>query len=57
MLFSEKHEELRDALARFVDSEINPYVNEWEEAEIGPWWIRTHASAAACARRAALRTP
>ncbi|CAG1019975.1 citronellyl-CoA dehydrogenase [Burkholderiaceae bacterium] len=36
MQFTHEHEELRRTLRRFIDSEINPHVDEWEEAEIFP---------------------
>jgi citronellyl-CoA dehydrogenase len=36
MIFTQEHEELRRSVRRFIDSEINPYVDEWEEAEIFP---------------------
>ncbi|MEM7300013.1 MAG: acyl-CoA dehydrogenase family protein [Pseudomonadota bacterium] len=36
MLFTPEHEELRKTVARFVDTEINPHVDEWEEAEQFP---------------------
>ena len=36
MLFSESHEQLRESIRRFIDKEINPYVDEWEEAEMFP---------------------
>jgi citronellyl-CoA dehydrogenase len=36
MQFTHEHEELRRTLRRFIDSEINPHVEEWEEAEIFP---------------------
>ena len=36
MQFTHEHEELRRTLKRFIDSEINPHVDEWEEAEIFP---------------------
>ena len=31
-----EHQQLRDTVARFVDQEINPYVEEWEAAKIFP---------------------
>ncbi|MBT6590260.1 MAG: acyl-CoA dehydrogenase [Rhodospirillaceae bacterium] len=31
MLFTEQHEELRNSVRRFVEAEINPYVDDWEE--------------------------
>ncbi|HIF17398.1 MAG TPA: acyl-CoA dehydrogenase [Cycloclasticus sp.] len=36
MLFSQDHEMLREATAKFVEREINPYVDEWEDAGIFP---------------------
>ncbi len=36
MLFTQEHEELRRSVRRFIDQEINPYVDEWEEAEAFP---------------------
>jgi len=36
MQFTEQHEELRRTVNRVVEREINPYVDEWEEAEIFP---------------------
>ncbi|MDP6257423.1 MAG: acyl-CoA dehydrogenase family protein [Alphaproteobacteria bacterium] len=36
MLFTEQHEELRNSVRRFVAAEINPYVDEWEEAGAFP---------------------
>jgi len=36
MHFTHEHEELRRNLRRFIDHEINPHVDEWEEAEIFP---------------------
>jgi citronellyl-CoA dehydrogenase len=36
MQFTQEHEELRRNLARFIDNEINPHVDAWEEAEIFP---------------------
>ena len=34
--FTEEHEMFRKTLRSFVDREINPHVDEWEEAEIYP---------------------
>jgi citronellyl-CoA dehydrogenase len=31
MYFNEDHQALRDTVARFVNKEINPYIDEWEE--------------------------
>lgn len=36
MLFTESHEQLRESIRGFIDKEINPYVDEWEEAEMFP---------------------
>ncbi len=36
MLFTEQHEELRRSVRRFVDREINPFVDEWEDAGMFP---------------------
>ena len=36
MQLTEQHEEIRRTVRKFVDAEINPYVDEWEEAEIFP---------------------
>ena len=36
MEFTHEHEELRRNLKRFIDNEINPHVDAWEEAEIFP---------------------
>ena len=36
MQFTEEHESLRRTVARFVDTEINPYVDAWEAAEQFP---------------------
>ena len=36
MLLTPEHEALRDSAHRFIDQEINPYVDGWEEAEIFP---------------------
>jgi citronellyl-CoA dehydrogenase len=32
MLFTAEHEEPRRTLQRFIATEINPHVDEWEEA-------------------------
>lgn len=34
--FKEEHMEMRKTIRRFVENEIKPYVDEWEEAEIFP---------------------
>ncbi|MFC1890554.1 acyl-CoA dehydrogenase family protein [Thermodesulfobacteriota bacterium] len=36
MYFNEEHEQLRQTVRNFVDREINPYVDEWEEKGITP---------------------
>jgi citronellyl-CoA dehydrogenase len=36
MQFTQEHEELRRSLQKFIDAEINPYVDEWEAARIFP---------------------
>jgi len=36
MQFTQEHQELRRSLKRFIDAEINPFVDEWEEAGIFP---------------------
>ena len=36
MQYTHEHEELRRTLKRFIDEEINPHVEQWEEAEIFP---------------------
>ena len=36
MELTSEHEELRRSVIKFVDTEINPYVNEWENNEIFP---------------------
>ncbi len=36
MLFTPEHEEMRRSLRRFIDQEINPHVDEWEEAGMFP---------------------
>jgi citronellyl-CoA dehydrogenase len=36
MLFNEQHERLRETVRDFVEREINPHADEWEEAEIFP---------------------
>jgi len=36
MKFTQEHEEIRRNLRRFIDSEINPHVDEWEAAEQFP---------------------
>ncbi len=36
MQLTEQHEQLRDTVVRFVENEINPFVDEWEKAEEFP---------------------
>ncbi len=36
MRLTEQHEQLRDSVIRFVENEINPFVDEWEQAEEFP---------------------
>jgi citronellyl-CoA dehydrogenase len=36
MQFTQEHDELRRSMRKFIDQEINPHVDEWEEAEIFP---------------------
>ncbi len=36
MYFTEEHELFRQTIRRFVEQEINPHAEEWEEAEIFP---------------------
>lgn len=36
MLLTAEHEALRDTTIKFIDEHINPYVDEWEAAEIFP---------------------
>ncbi len=36
MQFTHEHEEIARTLKRFIDTEINPHVDEWEAAEIFP---------------------
>jgi len=36
MAFTEQHDQLRSTVAKFVEKEINPHVDEWEAAEIFP---------------------
>lgn len=36
MQWTHEHEELKRTLSRFIENEINPFVDEWEEAEIFP---------------------
>ncbi|HET8706663.1 MAG TPA: acyl-CoA dehydrogenase family protein, partial [Pseudomonadales bacterium] len=36
MLFTQEHEEIRRTMTNFVKNEIDPFVEEWEEAGIFP---------------------
>lgn len=36
MLYTQEHQELQRSVKKFIDTEINPYVDEWEAAEIFP---------------------
>jgi len=36
MQYTHEHLEIQNTLKRFIDAEINPHVDEWEEAEIFP---------------------
>jgi citronellyl-CoA dehydrogenase len=36
MIYSEQHIQLQDTLKRFIDSEINPHIDEWETAGTFP---------------------
>lgn len=36
MLYTQQHRDLMDSLRRFISAEIDPYVDEWEAAEIFP---------------------
>ena len=36
MQFTEEHDQLRDTAIKFIEREINPYIDEWEQAEIFP---------------------
>ena len=36
MKFTDEHEQLRDSLRKFIDREINPYVEQWENEKIFP---------------------
>jgi alkylation response protein AidB-like acyl-CoA dehydrogenase len=41
VIFTPEHEELRAAVRRFVDKELVPSVDEWEEAGYFPDWVFT----------------
>ena len=36
MQFTSEHDQFRKVVRAFVESEINPYVDEWEQARIFP---------------------
>ncbi len=36
MLFTPEHRQLQESVARFIETEINPHVDEWERAETFP---------------------
>ncbi|MEL6546013.1 MAG: acyl-CoA dehydrogenase family protein [Myxococcota bacterium] len=36
MIYTDQHHEMRASLRKFIDQEINPYVDEWEAAETFP---------------------
>ena len=36
MQWTHEHEQVRSTLKRYIDEHINPYVDEWETAEIFP---------------------
>ena len=36
MIYTEQHRELMRSVTKFVEAEINPHVDEWEEAGIFP---------------------
>ncbi|MFQ3223257.1 MAG: citronellyl-CoA dehydrogenase, partial [Porticoccaceae bacterium] len=36
MIFTPEHEAIRATVAQFIDKEINPYCDQWEEAGIFP---------------------
>ncbi|MGB1580983.1 MAG: acyl-CoA dehydrogenase family protein [Nevskiales bacterium] len=36
MEFTQEHEEIRRTTRKFIENEINPFVDEWEEAQIFP---------------------
>ncbi|XP_029638277.1 probable acyl-CoA dehydrogenase 6 [Octopus sinensis] len=35
-LYTDDHKQIRDSLNKFIEKEINPYVDEWEKAEFFP---------------------
>jgi len=36
MQYTEQHTQIQDTMQKFIETEINPYVDEWEKAEIFP---------------------
>ena len=36
MIYTEQHLQMQDALRRFIEAEINPHIDEWEQAETFP---------------------
>lgn len=44
--FDDSHQLVRDAVRRFVEREVLPYINEWEEAETFPRELYNKAGAA-----------
>ncbi len=36
MIYTEQHTQIQDSLKKFIEAEINPFVDEWEKAEIFP---------------------
>jgi citronellyl-CoA dehydrogenase len=36
MIYTDQHIQMQDALRRFIDAEINPFIDEWERAQIFP---------------------
>ena len=36
MLFTDEHRQIRQTVAKFIENEINPHVDQWEEAEQFP---------------------
>jgi len=36
MKFTQEHDEIRRSISKFIASDINPFVDEWEKAEIFP---------------------
>ena len=36
MIYTEQHLQMQESLKRFIESEINPHVDEWEAAGIFP---------------------